>query len=91
MTDVTNLLREWWPILAAVGAAIVGFKGGQDRNKWRLEHICAELEQVEQRLKAVEKQASSYDVTLSIIQVTLEQIKGTLVEMREDMKNKADK
>lgn len=84
-------IRDWWPVAVAALSAVVGFRSGQERNRWRIDAAEERLTKAEREIDAIQKERTLDAVTLGIIQTTLEQIKGMIGDMRAELKSKADK
>lgn len=84
-------IRDWWPVAVAALSAVLGFRSGQERNRWRIDAAEERLTKAEREIDAIQKERTLDAVTLGIIQTTLEQIKGMIGDMRAELKSKADK
>lgn len=88
---VVEIVKDWWPMAAALVAGAFGIKVAHERTRWKISEIERRLTEIEREVEFLNAGRSADAVTLGIIQTTLEQIKGMLADLREDVKQKADK
>ena len=90
-----ELLRELWPLGAALLTGLMGWVASQARTLHRLQSMEQRVKEAEEDIEALQNSRSADAVTLGVLEVTLRQIKDMLGdmrnEMREGLRSKADK
>jgi len=84
-------IREWWPAVLAALTAILGFRTGQERNKWRLDQLEKTVDHILRELKDIKAGQSTEAVSVAVLASSLEEIKATLQHIKTTMDGKQDK
>lgn len=88
---VSEFLATWWPAAVAALAAIMGFRTGQDRNRWRIDMVEKDLGQIKKELHEMKTAQVADAVSLGVIQSSLTAMQATLEEIKTDLRRKVDK
>lgn len=84
-------LREWWPAILAAFTAVLGFRTGQERNKWRLDQVEKNVDSILLDLKDIKAGQSTEAVSVAVLAASLEEIKATTQYIKTVLDHKQDK
>lgn len=97
-----DVIKEWWAIGIAALGVFIGFKSGQERNKWRIDSLETQMAQIKHdqqkqedkfgaELRKMSETRSADAVTLGVIKTTLEQLRNMTAEIDRKLEHKVDK
>lgn len=78
-------------VVAGIGGWALSQSSRQARNIWRLDHMEAEMAEIQQVLKELRKSQAGNELNMQVLEVNLRQIKEILGDIRTDLRGKADK
>lgn len=98
----SQVLQEWWHVIVFAASGGVAFVLGKERNRWKidqlgkeLEKAFSEIEKMENKVDALKdeagKNATHLGNAVAILQTQTTNILTLLVEVRDELRNKADK
>lgn len=97
-SDLATFIADWWQFGAFIGAAIVAFLAGKERQRFKVDQIGKDLERLSlkvdgqaQDIEGLKAQGNAEAVTLAQIVTSQGYIVRTLDEIKDALRGKADK
>lgn len=89
--SIWEWLQDWWQILGVAGGGALAFWGGQKQQKWKLQQLMQEQEQIKRRLEEIERADVKTAIVLGKMETMLTNISTTLNDIKQELHKKADK
>lgn len=88
---MSNLILDWWGFAVFVATGIFGWLLGVERNRWKIENLKEEVDEIKKDIKLIEKSNREEQISIARVVVLMESIEEKIVKVEKSLSDKVDK